>query len=211
LHDPPKNCTVYIGLDPALGSNNCVVAATPHNGKLKILFVREDIGLTRNEQILGVVEDAILRCQRNGATVSDVVIEAMVFQKGLARDERLIEMTEEYGFRIREHLTGVNKYDETIGVPSMALSFMRGEMDIAYADDPPTRHQADELIRQLKSWRPFKRGTRLRQDQVMALWFIWILWRQRKQAFSVDTSQFNYKALPWNKSTSSFRIRDELR
>ena len=207
LHDPPKDCTVYIGLDPALGSNNCVVAATPHEGKLKILFVREDIGLTRNEQILGVVEDAILRCQRNGSTVSDVVIEAMVFQKGLARDERLIEMTAQYGFRIREHLTGVNKYDETIGVPSMALSFMRGEMDIPYADDPPTRHQADELIRQLKSWRPFKRGTRLRQDQVMALWFIWILWRQRKQAFSVDTNQFNYNALPWHKTQTSFRIR----
>lgn len=207
LHDPPENSTVYIGLDPALGSNNCVIAATPHEGKLKILFVREDVGLTRNEQILGVVEDAVQRCQRNGATVSDVVIEAMVFQKGLSRDERLIEMTERYGFRVREHLTGVNKYDETIGVPSMALSFMRKEIEIPYADDAPTRHQADELIRQLKSWRPLKRGTKLRQDQVMALWFIWILWRQRKQSFNVDTSQFRYKALPWGKTTSSFKVR----
>ncbi len=200
LHDPPKECSVYIGLDPALGSNNCVVAATPHEGKLKILFVREDIGLTRNEQILQVVEDAILRCMKNGSTVSDVVIEAMVFQKGLSRDERLIEMTDKYGFRVREHLTGVNKYDETIGVPSMALSFMREEIEIPYADDPSTRHQADQLIRQLKSWRPLKRGTKLRQDQVMALWFIWILWRQRKQAFDVDSSQFKFKALPWSKS-----------
>ena len=119
LHDPPKDCTVYIGVDPALGGMNCVMAATPHEGKLKILFLREDQGLTRNEQILQVVEEAVLRCQKNGATVSDVVIEAMVFQKGLSRDERLIEMTERYGFRVREHLTGVNKYDETIGIPSM--------------------------------------------------------------------------------------------
>ena len=205
LHDPPKDCSVYIGLDPALGSNNCVVAATPHEGKLKILFIREDIGLTRNEQILQVVEDAILRCMKNGSTVSDVVIEAMVFQKGLSRDERLIEMTDKYGFRVREHLTGVNKYDETIGVPSMALSFMREEIEIPYAGDNSTRHQADQLIRQLKSWRPLKRGTKLRQDQVMALWFIWILWRQRKQAFDVDSSQFSYKALPWSKSKTPAR------
>ena len=199
LHDPPKDCTIYIGLDPALGGNNCVMAATPHEDKLKILFLREDIGFTRNEQILGVVEDAILRCRKNGASVSDVVIEAMVFQKGLARDQRLIEMTDLYGFRVREHLTGMNKYDETIGIPSMALSFMRGEIEIPYADDAPTRHQADELIRQLKSWRPLVRGTHLRQDRVMALWFIWILWRQRRAAFQVDTSQFDYKALPYSK------------
>ncbi len=204
-HDPPENCSVYIGVDPALGSNNCVVAATPHEGKLKILFIREDTGLTRNEQILGVVEDAIQRCLKNGSTVSDVIIEAMVFQKGLSRDERLVEMTQRYGFRVREHLTGVNKYDETIGVPSMALSFMREEIEIPYADDGPTRHQADQLIRQLKAWRPLKRGTRLRQDQVMALWFIWILWRQRKQAFDVDSSQFNYNGLPWRTSMASSR------
>jgi len=206
LHDPPKDCSVYIGLDPALGSNNCVIAATPHEGKLKILFVREDVGLTRNEQILGIVEDAILRCMKNGSTVSDVVIEAMVFQKGLSRDERLIEMTERYGFRVREHLTGINKYDEAIGVPSMALSFMREEIEIPYADDSPTRHQADQLIRQLKAWRPLKRGTKLRQDQVMALWFIWILWRQRKQAFDVDSSQFSFKALPWSRSRTPARV-----
>lgn len=199
LHDPPKDCTVYIGLDPALGGNNCVMAATPHEDKLKILFLREDIGLTRNEQILGIVEDAVLRCRKNGANVSDVVIEAMVFQKGLSRDQRLIEMTDQYGFRVREHLTGMNKYDETIGIPSMALSFMRGEIEIPYAEDAPTRHQADELIRQLKSWRPLVRGTHLRQDRVMALWFIWILWRQRRAAFQVDTSQFDYKALPYSK------------
>ena len=205
-HEPPKNCSVYIGLDPALGSNNCVVAATPHEGKLKILFIREDTGLTRNEQILGVVEDAVLQCMRNGASVSDVVIEAMVFQKGLSRDERLIEMTNRYGFRVREHLTGVNKYDETIGVPSMALSFMRGEIDIPYADDKSTRHMVDQLIRQLKAWRPLKRGTRLRQDQVMALWFIWILWRQRKQSFDIDSSQFNFKGLPWKASLSSSKV-----
>ena len=202
LHDPPKDCTVYIGLDPALGGNNCVMAATPHEDKLKILFLREDIGLTRNEQILGIVEDAVLRCRMIGASVSDVVIEAMVFQKGLSRDQRLIEMTDQYGFRVREHLTGMNKYDETIGIPSMALSFMRGEIEIPYAEDPQTRHQADELIRQLKSWRPLARGTKLRQDRVMAMWFIWILWRQRRAAFQVDTSQFDFKALPYNKTRS---------
>ena len=205
-HEPPKDCSVYIGVDPALGSNNCVIAATPHEGKLKILFIREDLGLTRNEQILGIVEEAVLQCGRNGSSVTDVIIEAMVFQKGLSRDERLIEMTQRYGFRVREHLTGINKYDETIGVPSMALSFMRGDIEIPYADDPSTRHQADQLIRQLKAWRPLKRGTKLRQDQVMALWFIWILYRQRKQSFALDTSQFNFNGLPWGSTVPARQV-----
>ena len=75
-----------------------------------------------------------------------------------------------------------------------------------YADDKSTRHMVDQLIRQLKAWRPLKRGTRLRQDQVMALWFIWILWRQRKQSFDVDSSQFNFKGLPWKTSVSNSRV-----
>jgi hypothetical protein len=62
------------------------------------------------------------------------------------------------------------------------------------------------LIRQLKAWRPLKRGTKLRQDQVMALWFIWILWRQRKQSFDLDTSQFNFGGLPWGSSLPARQV-----
>jgi hypothetical protein len=51
-----------------------------------------------------------------------------------------------------------------------------------------------------------KRGTKLRQDQVMALWFIWILYRQRKQSFTLDTSQFNYKGLPWGSTMSGSKV-----
>jgi hypothetical protein len=73
------------------------------------------------------------RMNSHGARVTDVVIEAMNFQKGLSRDERLIEMQKHYGFATREHLTGWNKYDENIGVASMVTSFVKQEIELPWA------------------------------------------------------------------------------
>jgi hypothetical protein len=138
--------------------------------------------------------------QLMGGRVSDVVIETMNFQKGLANDERLMDMQRHYGFAMRPHLTGINKYDDSIGVASMCGSFLRGEIVIPWADDPLTRTEMEELIRQLKAWKPGKRGNKLRQDRVMALWFVWILWRQRWKMSdipSADAAGFKRQGVPW--------------
>jgi hypothetical protein len=130
--------------------------------------------------------------------VSDVVVEAMNFQRGLSRDERLMEMQRHYGFATREHLTGLNKYDEDIGVASMVTSFIKGEIELPWADDDLTRNEIGELIRQLKAWKPRARGSKLRQDRVMALWFIWILWRNRWKAENVgDVGSAWQRDVPW--------------
>lgn len=199
-HAIPNGHIVYVGLDPALGGQNCVIAAeVSPKGKLIIRRIREQTGLRTNEQIMQELNSVIASCNVTGR-VSDVVIETMNFQKGLARDERLLDMQRHYGFAMREHLTGWNKYDEDVGVPSMCESFLRGEIVIPWADDPTTRNEMEELCRQLRAWKPGKRGTKLRQDRVMALWFIWILWRQRwksDEAGRMNADGWKTKGLPW--------------
>jgi len=140
------------------------------------------------------------------ARVTDLVIEAMNFQRGLARDERLREMQQHYGFAVREHLTGLNKYDENVGVPSMVTSFIKGDIVLPWAADDYTRNEVGELIRQLKAWKPKARGNKLRQDRVMALWFAWILWQSRWKATPDGGHGEGWKRhVPWGRAKSGYQ------
>lgn len=196
-HSPTHNSVVYVSLDPALGGKNCVMAAEVKPGKLCVRAIRETDGLRTNEQIMQEL-NAVVVAMNTTARVTDVSIEAMNFQRGLSRDERLLEMAQHYGFATREHLTGWNKYDENIGIASMVTSFIKGEIELPWAEDDYTRHEIGELIRQLKAWRPKARGNKLRQDRVMALWFLWVLWRSRWKATPVVNAQASFdRAVPW--------------
>lgn len=176
------NPYVYIGLDPALGSKNCIIACeVSQAGKLIVRRIREDIGFERNEQIMGALESVVRWCNMTG-TVTDVVIEDKNFQLGLKNDERMQEMSQRHGFQIRGHLTGWNKYDPDIGIAAMATAFIKKEIVLPWMDDSITRHEVGELKRQLYAWKPGARGNKLRQDRVMALWFVWMLWGQRRKS-----------------------------
>jgi hypothetical protein len=202
LHRPTVQSYVLVGLDPALGGVNCIIACeqrTDPTPKLIIRAIREAKNLRTNEQIMQELNQVIALMNQTGR-VTDVVIETMNFQRGLARDERLLEMRQHYGFAMREHLTGWNKYDEDIGVASMVTSFIKREIELPWAEDDTTRTEIGELVRQLKAWRPGARGTKLRQDRVMALWFVWILWRSRwKQTnqSSGNNGSFQRQGVPW--------------
>ena len=173
---------VYIGLDPALGSKNCIIAVMPTpEGKLQIVRIREDIGFERNEQIMGALESVVNWCNMTGM-VTDVVIEDKNFQLGLKNDERMVDMAAKHGFNIRGHLTGWNKYDPDIGVASMTTSFIKNEVILPWRDDSMTQHEMGEMKRQLYAWKPGARGNKLRQDRVMAFWFVWMLWRSRHKS-----------------------------
>lgn len=203
---PAPGAPVYIGLDPALGGINCLMAVQITSNKLYLLDVQEDKALSRNEQIMDRLEAMIVGVQARGGIVSDVVIEAMNFQRGLARDERLREMGDQYGFAIREHMTGSNKIDPDIGVPSMARAFIKREVDIAYGDDDRTREIADQFRYQLLRWAPGKRGTQLRQDQVMAFWFCWNVWQTRRRTIATASTSFKGDSLPWKPMDSGLLI-----
>ena len=192
----PDSGPIYIGLDPAVGGVNCLMAYQVGQ-KMSLLDLQEDVGLQRNEDIMDRLEMMIIRLQARGGRVSDVIVEANNFQRGLARDERFKDLSDKYGFAMREHLTNINKYDSDIGVASMVTTFIKKEFDIPYAADEITRDVADNFKHQLLRWRPGIKGNILRQDQVMATWFCWILWQSRRRTHPMTGTTFRSQGLPW--------------
>ena len=169
----------YMALDPSIGGRGCV-STWLVRPKLRLVWARETIGLTNNSSIAAVCREGLLSARLHGYQVTDLIIESMAFQKGLLNDEAILALRDEFGVAIRPHLTGLNKIDENIGVPSMVTSFLQDQIEIPYAADDLTRLYGDMLLAELHSWKPRKRGTELVQDMLMTMWFAWLLWRSRR-------------------------------
>lgn len=193
----PASGPIYIGLDPALGGVNCLMAYQIAGEKMYLVDLQEDVNLQRNEDIMDRLEMMIIRLKARNGRVSDVVVETNNFQRGLARDERFKDLSDKYGFAMRQHLTNINKYDSDIGVASMVTTFIKKEIDIPYAADEVTRDIAEAFKHQLLRWRPGIKGNILRQDQVMATWFPWILWQSRRRTHPLSGNTFRSAGLPW--------------
>lgn len=207
LHPCSKNAVLYFSLDPAIGSTTAIAACEASEDKLKVLDIKAIPGLMRNEEIFDELEKLIRHYHRQGGEPTELIIEAKNFQAGLARDDRLIELCNTYGLEAHEHLTDVNKYDENIGLSSMARSFRLGEIELPWAEDDETRDRIGALRDELLMWRPLKRGNRLRQDRVMALWFAWIFWRERRGERKVDTTQvFKRGGMPFKPTKAGILI-----
>jgi hypothetical protein len=179
---------IVIGVDPSIGGISGFAVTQFQADKFVLLESKQVTGLTTNAAIFRVVQELIVNWTNRGAVVSDVIIETMAFQKGLIKDQDLIALQNKYGFRALPHLTGKNKYDDDIGVASMASSFMRGEVDLPYADDSVTRFNTNDFKRECLAWRPHIKGSRLRQDRLMAFWFPYIEWRKRTRTGTVERS-----------------------
>ena len=210
LHRPPANSIVYIGLDPAIGGKNAVIAceATP-DYQLIVRRIQEAEDLFSNNQVIGEVEQSVEYVQLDGAWVTDVIIEDKAFQKGLFGEEALLDLQNKHGFMVHGHQTGLNKYDTDLGVPSMVTSFIKKEIVLPWADDDYTRSWIGELQRQLYAWKPGVKGNRLRQDLVMALWFCWLTWRQRwKRPATASNGQRGFKTqgLPWTPTKTGILV-----
>lgn len=182
---------IYIGVDPALGTGRCAfVAIAVQDGIIRLVAIREETGLQNYDQILGILEQMVLDLQLKGGVVTDVIFEENAFQKGLVQDKYVEEMRSRYGFSPRGHLTGTNKYDENVGIPSIPYTVNRQELVIPYAADDTTRYWTDEFISQCLQWKPHVKGTKLRMDILMAFWFAWILWRDRRGSKPDPNSQW---------------------
>jgi hypothetical protein len=204
-HEPRPGSPIYIGVDPAIGGITaiCVVQhVVDDQGRnyLRVLDSRAEPGFTRYEQIWGLIESVLMQWHAVGHEVTDLVIEENAFQKGMIRDDRLLELQGKWGFRIRGHNTGKNKYDENHGIPQVPLSMARGGVEIPWAEDHLTRARMEPLIQELRVWRPKISGRSLRQDRLMAFWFCWILWKERQSLILP-----NHQKQDWSFGREQFR------
>jgi hypothetical protein len=208
LHTPPeRGRPSVLALDPALGSFAPVMAAQFTPEQMTVTHLWEGVGFGRNEQLFDLVTDGLHYCRHHGADVSDLIVESNAMQKGLARDDRLNKLTGEYGFTVHEHLTGTQKYDSAIGIPAMARDLRLNRIDLPYAGDETTRYWIDELIRQLKAWRPNVKGNVLRMDRVMVMWFLWLRWKDTRGVEKADTSAFDRAGLgSWSETRTGLSV-----
>lgn len=179
-----------IGLDPALGGGNAFVVWSYTADKMRVIDYQRDFRLGRTEDILTRLSSLASRYRPE-----DVVVETNAFQRGLAHDDRMQELASLYGFRILPHLTGGggrSKLDETLGIAQMATDMSKGEIEIPWGDQE-TRVRMEALLAELMSWRPDVPTRKLRQDIVMAMWFGYIVMKNRRKILGTMVTAGSWK------------------
>jgi hypothetical protein len=152
------------------------------------------------------------------------VIERNAFQRYLTQDEELRLWLYGRGCRLREHVTGTNKYDEDFGVMAMAPLFLSC-VDPVEGDpwrrrdgggliDLPNRQFSsftDTLVNQLISWSPKGNARSVKTDMVMALWFTEIECKEQMDGASRAPRHSDNPFLPRREREKRAVIRlDEL-
>ena len=190
---------MILGLDPALSRYAGFIVGSYDFSHLTIVDGESVHGLMNYDAIFEVAEFYIRKWH-----IQDVVIEANNLQRGLARDSRIDAMKERYGFNVVEHTTNFNKFDEKIGIAAMAAAFRRGEIRIAYGDED-TKAKLDQLFSELANWRPDIPSKVLRQDMVMALWFVYLRWINMRKVISYDGNGWKRSSLADFTPTSFYK------
>lgn len=183
---------VVLSLDPSIGGGNAVGAWGLRPDRMELLHCRLDYDLTNYGQVFDLLDEYCWRFSTTTSKVIEIVIEDKAFQKGLLRDDRLVEMQNRWGFRAVPNTTGREKTDPDIGVPAMPESIRRGEITIPWADDV-SREVCRPLLDHLHIWRPGVNGVKLPQDMTMMMWFAWRRWRAQRDTplhRAPDMSQF---------------------
>lgn len=168
-------------LDPALQGGNALVVCDYNPKEMQVVDSRYDFNISRTEAIMARIQDLAERYR-----FDDLIIEANAFQSGFGLDNRLIDMSHQFGFRISPHQTGRNKNDPDLGVARMPTTMRATELAIPWGNDE-AKLVMGPLEAQLRSWRPDIPAKRRRQDLVMALWFAWLFWQERRGSLSGTT------------------------
>jgi len=196
--------TVVLSLDPGLDPGiTCLGGWEMTEDYMRLRYFYETGENVRNEQVIANVQAAARQLSRDFA-VRELRVESKNFQRGLARDERLDAVAQSYGFRIAEHDTGLNKYDESIGLASMAGDWKAGYIQLPYADEGDTRKEIDEFYRQFKKWKPdpktglVKKGNKVRYDRLMMTWFAWIWWTENRHRLGKPVTPIRRTSMPYS-------------
>lgn len=182
---------VWAGIDPAIDNFTAITTAAITTERMRLISSEHFPQLATGEAILAAIQRTWERTH-----FTKLMVEAVSFQKALARDERLEKMRRDCGFTIVEHTTSSNKMDATFGVARMASSFIDDTIWIPAGNEASNQHFLG-LIAELVQWRATI-PTRLRvQDMVMSLWFIWVQWQKYRKAHEERTGSIQGAGMPW--------------
>lgn len=191
-----------MSLDPAI-SGGCSITVGQYNfAKLMLVDQETKYNVGRTENILELVE------RKARAWKPDLlIIEMMAFQQALGKDDRMIALSNKYGFAIVPHTTGENKHDPNFGVASMATSARAGELSIPWATEE-CEQTFQPLLEEMERWRPHVRGTKLRMDRIMSTWFLHLYWLGVRNVMNFEKKKDSFKrnGLPW-RATSLRGVR----
>lgn len=187
------NLETAISLDPAIAGGCSLTVGQFNYSKLLVTDQETLYNVGSTEGILALVER-----KAKAWKPSMLIIEAMAFQKAIAGDERMIKLSQKYGFSIIPHTTGNNKHDESFGVSSMATSIRAGELSIPWGSEE-CEAIFQPLLDEMEKWKPHIRGTKLRQDRIMSLWFLHLYWLGVRNVFEFEKKKDAFKraSLPW--------------
>jgi hypothetical protein len=198
---PAEVLDVVVSIDPAL-TGNCAFGVYGYNSRE--FFLLDTYAINGIGTIAAICAQVEMICATHRPSV--VIVESNAFQRGLVYDETLQALGRRYGFRIIDHATHRNKLDEDIGVARIPTSFISGQISIPWADDA-TRLRITPFLDELYNWRPHIKGTRLRQDMVMTLWFAWLYWRRWCDTNPEDPVVLRRKGLPWRPTANFMRAK----
>lgn len=174
-----------IGIDPAMSGDTAAVAyaVDRRSGRRYVMDVH----------VMTAPTPAAIRSLIYGWTDKYhphvIIVESNAFQLFLTKDEEIRQFLATRGIAYRPHFTGSNKSDPDFGVASLAPLFgsvtnRDGQNTSKHAGDnlielPDQRSEGvKKLIEQLITWVPGVKGSKLKMDAVMALWFCEIVARE---------------------------------
>lgn len=181
---PDRGLYTVLGVDPA-GAGFTAMIVLGYDRALDQRLVLDGHNQARMppEQLIEKIKSLVV-----AHNVRELVVEENAFQSFLVRNQELRDFCFTRGCLLTGHYTGARKWDENLGVASLAPLFLSAaEHDLAtdkWTPRPVLKHLislpapkfstfVDELTNQLTTWQPreHQRQQHTKTDLVMALWF----------------------------------------
>jgi len=204
---PKSSWYLVAGLDPAATSYQAAFAwgIDPKAKTLNCI----DIDNTKGGGILPALQ--IIKDWFFAYNLRHWVIEENLFHGGIRADPRIRQFVSAHGIYLEAHRTGMNKWDPTFGITSLAPLFTEGLVDLPYLDSP-AQFIIDQYRKQLFNFANDVTITGKRRKQtsdiVMASWFPLKVYRRKIKEFQAtmevqyeqsysDWTTFSLNEAPW--------------
>jgi hypothetical protein len=181
-----QNFYRVIGIDPAMSGDTATVAYAVDRRTNKRYVMDVNIMTAPTPAAIR----SLIKEWADAYRPHTIIVESNAFQLFLTQDEEIRSFLAAKGIAYRPHHTSNNKQDPEFGVASLAPLFgtktkRDGQEALKHAKDnlielpdASNSEHVKKMIEQLITWQPGVRGSKLKMDAVMALWFCEIVARE---------------------------------